>query len=155
MVPSAGDAASGAGGRLFDPAAPAWLAIRRGIGWVGREPGRQEGLVAGDEGVTRGRRKPRPPTRPRLVGGRLQLEEQTREIGGPDVLLLLLHEGQFAQMVDMAARVAAGGVRAIRRPPSVDAHPRRAGQDTTGAGGLAAARGLENAAELVDTAWAV
>src|SRR5712671_2558481 len=54
------------------------------------------------------------------------------------LLILLLHKGQLAQMVDVAQRMAAGGVGAICRPAVVDTHAPELRQDANGRGRLAA-----------------
>src|SRR5260221_6270803 len=57
------------------------------------------------------------------------------------LLVLLLQEGQFAQMVDVAEGMTARGVATIRRPPVMHTHPGEARQDADGVGRFCAAFG--------------
>src|SRR5260221_9847318 len=52
------------------------------------------------------------------------------------LLILLLQEGQLAQVVDVAQRMAALRVSPVGLPAVVDAHATVVGQDADGVGGL-------------------
>ena len=129
-----------AGKRLLDAAAPARPAIRRGIG---RETRCQERLVLGDQGVLCGRRKSRQVAGPHLVGDCFHLQEQPLEVFGRALLILLVEEGQLAQMMDVARCMAAGGVRPLDRPAVMGTDAAIVGQDASGVGSRAAAPRLE------------
>jgi hypothetical protein len=72
------------------------LVIRRGIGG---QSSRQEGVVAGEEVRPLGLRQGAALECPSLVGGRLHLAQQSLQqsfqLGGPSLLILLLQEGQL------------------------------------------------------------
>ena len=95
-------------------------------------PGGEDSAVAGDERHAGGGGQLSEAVRSRLLGRGLHLQEQRLHLGGPRLLILLLEEGQFAQVMNVAERMAAGGVGAIGRPAVMHAHAGVGGQDAHG-----------------------
>jgi hypothetical protein len=89
---------------------------------------RQDPLIADDQGVALGRWELRVTLRPRLLGRRAHLQRQVLELLCPGVLVLLLRKRQFAQVVDVAERVATCRVRLLRFPAVMDVHARYPGR---------------------------
>jgi hypothetical protein len=142
---------------------PRWPG-RRGVsggGWVGRRMGRaterEHGAILPVEraplrlGHLRpavgarllGRRAPaRPPcacsAAVRLLGRRAHRQQQVFEVLGPGLGLRFFHKRQLAQVMHVAQRLAAVGVRLVARPAVMDAHAPKAGQDANGLGRRAA-----------------
>ncbi len=109
-------------GRLGQPATlprSTFLVRRRRIGG---QPGLQQRMVAGDEIRAVGRRQADVSQHPCVVGGRLHLAQQRFHVGGPRLMILLLEEGQLAQMMDVAQRMATRPIHAIAAPAVMHAH---------------------------------
>jgi hypothetical protein len=66
----------------------------------------------------------------------LHLVEQVFEFARPGPVLFLLDKDQFAEMTDVAERMAALGVRLIGLPLMLHAHAPEVGQDPDGVGCL-------------------
>jgi hypothetical protein len=81
--------------------------------------------------------------RARLRDRRLHRQEQSLELLGPGLVILLLHKRQLAQMVDVTEGMATLRVGAIGPPAVVHAHTLIAGQDADGVGRLTAALGVD------------
>jgi hypothetical protein len=110
---------------------------------IRRQSCAQQRLVTGEEVGARRRWQVDAPTGPGVHGGRLHLAPQRFEVGRPRLLILLFEEGQLAQMMDVAQRMAAGGVDAIAPPAVVDAHALVGGQDADGIQRLTPAVGVD------------
>lgn len=67
-----------------------------------------------------------------LDHGGVHLAQQRLEVPGPRLLAHLLDEGQFAQVVGVAQRMAVGRVVPVAGPSVVDADARIAGEDAHG-----------------------
>jgi hypothetical protein len=93
--------------------------------------------------VTLGDGQRRLALRARLRDRRLHRQQHPFELLGPGLLILLLHKRQFAQMMDVAQRMATLRVGAIGLPAVMHAHPRIARQDANRVGRLAAALGMD------------
>jgi site-specific DNA recombinase len=114
-----------AGRRLLDPAA-----LSRSAGVVGRRIGRQSGgqqrPVAGHQRIALAGRQAAQALGPCRVGCRLHLAQQLLALRSPSLLVLLLQQGEFAQMVHVVPRMAAGSIGPVADPPVMHAHARMA-----------------------------
>ncbi len=128
------------GGRLLHASALAGAPRGRRIGG---EPGGDQRTVAGDERLTTGGGEGAQSGGARLFDGGLHRPQQRLERGRPALLVLLLQEGQLAQMVDGAQRVAAVRGAPVGLPAVVHAHPREVWQDAHGVGRLAPTLGVD------------
>ena len=114
------------------------------LGWrIGRVPGGKQRAVARNEGRARGGRKLAEAVRARLLGRSLHLPQQCLQLRGPGLLVLVLEEGQLAEMMNVTEGVAAARVAVIGLPPIVHADPRELGQNAHGVGRLTAALGMD------------
>src|SRR5262249_40183234 len=77
-------------------------------------------------------------------GGGFHLTQQVLDILDPDLAMLLMEEGELAQMVDTRApRMTAGGAGPVGSPAITDSDAAVAGQDANGVGRSGAALGME------------
>lgn len=118
-------------GRLLDAPTLSGAAERWGIGG---QPTRQQLVVADDQRGALGGGQAGLTLRARLLGRGAHLDQQRFEVFGPRLLVLFGDKGQFAQMVDVAERMATGGLRLIGLPAVVDTYPAIVGQDANGVG---------------------
>jgi hypothetical protein len=129
-----------AGWGLLDPATSPLVARRRGIG---SEAGGQERFVAGDEGLAERRGELVRSRRARLLDRCLHLQQQRLAYLGPGLLILLLEESQFAQVMDIAQRMLIGGMSPIGRLAVMHAHPSKERENANSSSGFSAALGMD------------
>lgn len=77
------------------------------------------------------------------MGRRAKPGVRAFEVSGPGLVVLLRHQGQFAQVVDVAEGMAAGGLRQSQLLVVVHAHAAIARQIATDVGRRASAFGLD------------
>ena len=121
---------------MFAAAAAAWPAFG---GRVGGEPSGDEGVVAGNEGAVHHRIELWLVLAPRLIGGGFHLAQEPLERGRPALLILLFQEGQLAQMMDVAQRMAALRLGLVGLPAIMHADAGVRWQDANRVGRFAAA----------------
>jgi len=88
----------------------------------------QQRPVAGNEGMAPCWREPHEAVGTGRVCGLLHLLQQVFEVRGPGLVILLRDEGQLAQVVNVAERMAAGRVGAICIQPSWTLTPTKSGR---------------------------
>src|SRR5258708_21432285 len=83
--------------------------------------GSEQGLITCDERVAGTSREVVAAGSARLFDSSLHLEQQPFELACPRLLILLFEEGEFAQVMDVAQRMATARVGAVGLPAVVDA----------------------------------
>ena len=99
---------------------------------MGRHAFAQERFVASAEGVALGEGQPGCAGGAGLRHGHAHLAQERFELAGPGLVQLLLEEGECAQMMGVAQRVAAPALVAIASPTVVQAHATEAGLEADG-----------------------
>src|SRR5262249_48697062 len=94
-----------AGRCLLPTTGPAGPHLLRG--WIGREAGRQQGLIAGDKAGAYGPVELCLALGAGQLGRALHLPQEVFQILGPPLVVLLLEEGQLPQVLDVAAGMLA------------------------------------------------
>ncbi len=110
---------------------------------IGRQSSGQQRPVAGEQRVVQLGWYPPPALCPCFLGCRAHCTQHPVELPCPCVLVLLLQEGPFPQVMNIAERMTAGGVAAVAGPAVVHTHAVEVGQDADGVDGCASAFGMD------------
>jgi hypothetical protein len=100
-------------------------------------------MIASDEGGALRWGQLEVPAGPGVVGGRLHLAQQGFEVGRPRLLILLLQEGELAQVMHLAQRMTTLRVHAVAAPAVMQTHAREVRQDADGSGSFVPTPGVD------------
>src|SRR5260221_8500069 len=119
----------------------AWPAVL--IRWrIGGQSSSQQRPVASQERLPLSGGQVALALRAGLIGCRATWPQQVFELLGPALGIFLFDKGEFAQMVNVAERMATSAVLAVRLPAVVNADADIVGQDANGVGRLAPPLGV-------------